>query len=237
MIRSHTIDYRDGETVCKGLFVLEDSGSARRPAVLVSHAWSGREEFVEGKAHELAKHGYAAFALDMYGEGRRGRTPDECSALMQPFVDDRALLARRINAALNAVRERPEVDAQRIAALGFCFGGMCVLDLARSGADVRGVVSMHGLLKPHSLPRQPIRAKVLALHGYEDPLSPADEVRAFQEEMTAAGADWQIHIYGATKHAFTNPKAASPEAGLVYNPIADRRAWATLLDFLSEVLH
>lgn len=236
MIRAYPIDYLEAETVCKGLFVLDESRATPLPGILISHMWSGREEFVEGKAHELAARGYAAFALDMYGEGRRGSTPDECSALMQPLVDDRALLARRINAALSALRAQREVDATRIAALGYCFGGMCVLDLARSGADVRGVISMHGLLKPPALPKQPIRAKVLALHGYEDPLAPAEDVRAFQEEMNAAGADWQIHIYGRTQHAFTNPKAANAEAGLMYNAVAERRASAAMHDFLAEVL-
>jgi dienelactone hydrolase len=237
MIRTQAVDYRDGETVCKGLLVLDDGRAKPLPTVMISHMWSGREEFVEAKAQELAQQGYAAFALDMYGDGRRGRTPDESKALMQPFVDDRALLARRIRTALNAVRALPDVDASRIAALGFCFGGMCVLDLARSGADVRAVISMHGLLKSHALPKQPIRAKVLALHGYDDPLAPAEDVRAFQQEMADARADWQIHVYGGTGHAFTNPKAASPEAGLIYNATAARRAWATLLDFLSEALH
>jgi dienelactone hydrolase len=173
----------------------------------------------------------------MYGEGRRGRTPEEGRALMQPLVDDRALLARRINAALTAVRTIEPVDGKRVAAMGFCFGGMCVLDLARSGADICGVISIHGLLKPHDLPKQPIRAKVLALHGYEDPLAPADDVRNFQAEMTAARADWQIHIYGGAAHAFTNPNVANPSAGLVYNPVVERRAWAASIDFLNEILH
>jgi dienelactone hydrolase len=236
MIRTQDIDYRDEDTLCKGVLAYDDARPGPLPGVLISHMWAGREEFVEGKALELAKIGYAAFALDMYGEGRRGRTPDECRALMQPFVEDRELLTRRITAALRAMRSLERLDARRIAALGFCFGGMCVLDLARSGADIRGVVSMHGLLKAHDLPKTPIVAKVLALHGNEDPLAPVEDVLAFQEEMTAAGADWQVHVYGGVRHAFTNPNAANPEAGLMYNPVAERRAWAALLDFLTEVL-
>jgi dienelactone hydrolase len=236
MIITQQIDYRDGDVVCKGVLAFDDSTATPLPAVLVSHMWGGRESFVENKAQELAKFGYAGFALDMYGEGRRGTTPDQSRALMQPLVDDRAFLARRINAALGAVRELPNIDSTRIAAMGFCFGGMCVLDLARSGADVRGVISIHGLLEAPNFPNQSIRAKVLALHGYDDPLAPAEDVRNFQSEMAAAQADWQLHVYGGTAHAFTNPNANNPSAGLMYNPIAERRAWNTTLDFLGEIL-
>lgn len=236
MIREQQIEYRDAQTTCKGLLVLDDSHAAPRPAVLVSHTWTGREAFAASKARQLAELGYAAFALDMYGEGRTGTTPEECSALMQPLVADRALLAQRINAALAAVRELPKIDANRIAAVGYCFGGMCVLDLARSGADVRGVISMHGLLTGSGLPRQSIRAKVLVLHGHDDPLAPPEDVRAFETEMTHAKVDWQLHSYGGTAHGFTNPKAANPSAGMMYNPIAERRAMASLRDFLAEVL-
>jgi dienelactone hydrolase len=236
MICTQNVDYRDAETLCKGVLAFDDAWPGPLPGILISHMWSGREEFVEGKARDLANLGYAAFALDMYGEGRRGRTPDECRALMQPLVDNRALLTRRISAALSAMRSLTQVDERRIAALGFCFGGMCVLDLARSGADVRGVISMHGLLKSHDLPKQRIQAKVLALHGNEDPLAPVEDMVAFQAEMTSAQADWQLHIFGGTRHAFTNPNAANPEAGLMYNPTAERRSWAALLEFLAEVL-
>lgn len=236
MIRTREIDYRESETVCKGFFAYDDERVAPLPGVLISHMAGGREEFVEGKARELARLGYAGFAIDMYGDNRRGATLEEGRALMRPLLEDRALLARRILAALDTLRAQPQVDARRIAALGYCFGGLCVLDLARSGADVRGVVSMHGLLKGHSLPKRPITAKVLAFHGHDDPLAPPEDVRAFQEEMTAAHVDWQMHIYGGTRHAFTNPKAANPDAGLLYNPTAERRSWAAMLEFLSEVL-
>lgn len=236
MIRTQFLDYQDDDTLCKGFFAFEDTQRSRRPGVLISHMAAGREEFVENKARQVAELGYVGFAIDMYGESKRGATLEEGRALMKPLLDDRALLARRIRAALSALRSLEQVDAQKIAALGFCFGGLCVLDLARSGADIQGVISMHGLLKSHDLPKQPIQAKILALHGHDDPLAPVGDVRAFQEEMTAAGADWQMHIYGGTQHAFTNPKAANAAAGLMYNPVAERRAWTTLVAFLSEVL-
>jgi dienelactone hydrolase len=236
MIRTEELPYPDGEAMCKAFFAYDESLPGSLPTVLVSHMIGGRESFVEDKARALAELGFAAFALDMYGENRRAQSIEEGRALMRPFIEDRALLRKRIVAALHAACALPQVDASRIAALGFCFGGMCVLDLARSGADIRGVVSMHGLLKPTELSNGPIRAKVLALHGHDDPLAPIEDVRAFQDEMSAAKVDWQMHIYGGTMHAFTNPKAANAAGGLMYNRIAERRAWATMLDFLSEIL-
>jgi dienelactone hydrolase len=236
-IREQLVEYRDGDTLLEGFLCHDESRVGPLPSVLISHAWGGRDEFVERKARRLAWHGYAAFALDMYGKGRRGRNPEENQALMLPFVQDRALLARRINAALAAVKGLPPVDARRVAAMGFCFGGLCVLDLARSGADLRGVVSFHGLLKPNGLkPAQQIVAKILMLHGYDDPLAPPEDVLAVAKEFTQAGADWQLHAYGHTLHSFTNPEARSPEAGMSYNDRADRRSWHSLLQFLDEVL-
>src|SRR5690606_15965457 len=156
-IHGELLEYRDGEILLEGFLCYDAARPGPLPAVMISHPWGGRDEFVERKARRLAWHGYAAFALDMYGKGRRGRTPEESQALMEPFMQDRALLARRINAALTALRDLKQVDARRIAAMGFCFGGLCVLDLARSGADLRGVVSFHGILKPSGLPEKQIQ--------------------------------------------------------------------------------
>ena len=236
-IRERLIEYRDGATLLEGFFCHDDSRPGPLPALLIGHDWSGRGDFVERKARRLAWHGFATFALDMYGKGKRGTTNAECTALMTPFVQDRALLARRVSAALAAVQQLPEIDTRRIAAMGFCFGGMCALDLARSGADLRGVASVHGLLKPTGLPSPAkIRARVLLLHGYDDPLSPPEDVHAIARELTAAGADWQLHAYGNTMHAFTNPHSNDRANGLVYDEAADRRAWHALLQFLDEVL-
>lgn len=235
-IREQRIEYREGSTVLEGFFCHDDARPGPRPAVLISHAWGGRDAFVEDKARQLAWQGYAAFALDMYGKGKRGETTEQCQALMMPLVEDRKLLARRIGAGLEALRAQPQVDARRVAAMGFCFGGLCVLDLARSGADVRGVVSFHGLLKPNGLPAAPVRAKVLILHGYDDPMAPPEDVLAVAREFTAAGADWQLHAYGNTLHAFTNPQANDRANGMAYDLAADRRSWGALLQFLGEVL-
>jgi dienelactone hydrolase len=236
-IQVQNIDYRDGDTNCKGLLAFDTQRSGPLPGILISHAWGGREEFFAQKARELARHGYAAFALDMYGNAKLGNSVEENTALMTPFVQDRALLSRRINAALTAMRAQPQIDARRIGAMGYCFGGMCVLDLARSGAEVRGVVSVHGLLAPPGTgAKHKIKSKVLVLHGHDDPLVPVAEVVAFEQEMTEAEVDWQVHVYGGVKHAFTNPHANDVSGPTMYNDAADRRSGTALLSFFEEVL-
>lgn len=237
-IQTRTVDYSHAGTPLEGFFAYDDRRPQPLAAVLVSHAWGGRDEFVCNKARRLAELGYAAFALDMYGKGVLGRGPDENAGLMQPFMENRSLLQSRITAALDTVRLQPEVDSRRIAAMGFCFGGLCVLDLARTGADIRGVASFHGLLiPPGNTAGNRIKAKVLAMHGFDDPMVPPEQVVALGRELTAAGADWQIHAYGNTVHAFTNPVANDRAFGTVYDETADRRSWQSLRDFLAEVLN
>lgn len=235
-IVSNTVSYLDGDVVLEAFFAFDDALLGRRPAVLINHAWGGRDGFVAEKAQKLAALGYVGFALDMYGKGILGSGPEENAKLMQPFMDDRDMLQKRSHAALAAVKLLPWVDDSKIAAIGFCFGGLCVLDLARTGADIKGVVSFHGLLgAPGNTGNNRIKAKVLALHGNDDPMVPVEQVIAFQQEMTHAGADWQLHCYGNTMHAFTNPVANNPDFGTVYQPAADRRSWQSLCNFLEEI--
>ncbi len=235
-IISNTVDYLDQDTVLEGFFAYDEAIEGRRPVVLICHAWGGRDEFVENKAIKLAEMGYLAFALDMYGKGIRGNNPDENARLMQPFMEDRAMLQQRIKAALAAVRLMPWADDNNIAAIGFCFGGLCVLDLARTGAEVSGVVAFHGLFtQPDNIPQPDIKAKILMLHGHDDPMVPVEQVIAIQQEFTEAGADWQMHVYGNTMHAFTNPVANDPDFGTVYQPDADKRSWLAMQNFLTEI--
>ena len=231
-----TLDYNDGETVLEGYVAYEESDT-QKPLVLVAHDWTGRREFACRAAERVAGLGYVGFALDMYGKGIFGSDGDTAgnSALMAPYAADRALLRRRIRAALVAGRNVPQVKAAQVAAMGYCFGGMCVLELARSGADVLGVVSIHGIFAPGDVPNEEIRARVLCLHGHDDPMVPPEQVLAFQQEMSEAGADWQVHSYGGTMHAFTNPKANDPDFGAVYNADAERRAYRSLENFLAEI--
>ncbi len=231
------IEYTHNGTTLEAYMAWDDSSPGPRPGVLISHAWAGRGEFECDKARMLAGLGYCAFALDLYGKGVRGSGIEENSKLMKPFVEDRAMLQSRLSAALETFGSQPEVDAERIAAIGFCFGGLCVLDLARIGAPVRGVVSLHGLfVPPGNTDGNKIGAKVMALHGHDDPMVPVEMVNALEKELTEGGADWQIHVYGNTMHAFTNPDANDPAHGTVYNPVAARRAWVVTKDFLAEVL-
>lgn len=237
-LQHRLVEYRDGDTVLEGRIVWDDSISGPRPGVLVSHAWGGRSDYEDGKADGLAALGYAAFALDLYGKGVRGNSPEENGALMQPFLDDRAMLQQRLQVSLAAMRDQPEVDASRVAAIGFCFGGLCVLDIARTGEDIAGVVSIHGLFgAPGNTTGNTVTAKVLALHGWDDPMATPDDVISLASEMSAMGADWQLHAYGNTMHAFTNPAANAPDMGTVYNATADKRSVQAIANFLKEIFN
>ncbi len=229
--------YHHGEQEFYGFLAYDDQNEQPRPAVLIAHDWTGRNPFVCEKAEMLAKMGYVGFALDMYGQGRLGESTHEKKALMEPLANDRQLLRDRIRAAFDALIAMPEVDTSRIAAIGFCFGGLCVLDLARSGAELKGVVSLHGLLnKPEELANEAIKAKILVLHGYDDPMVKLEQVKEFCHEMTEAKVDWQVYMYGNTQHAFTNPQAHDKQLGLVYSPRTERRALQAMTTFLQEVL-
>lgn len=219
-----------------GFCALPENTSRPAPLVLVAHDWTGRNVFAQDKAVQLASLGYVGFAMDLFGNGRQGKNNEEKMALMQPLIQDRQLLRERLLASLQAACRLQEVDSQKVAAIGFCFGGLCVLDLARSGADVKGVVSFHGLLGAPEIPNpKTIHSKVLVLHGYDDPMVKPDAVNHFAREMTTLKADWQIHMYGNTMHAFTNPLANDPDFGTVYKKEADERSWVAAQNFLNEL--
>jgi len=205
------------------------------PGVLICHAWAGRSPFENEKAKALAGLGYTGIAIDLFGKGILGLSKEECQQLINPFVDDRSMLQTRLNAIIEIVRKQPEVDSAQIAVIGFCFGGLCALDVARSNADVTGVVSFHGLLNAPGNTAERIKPKVLALHGWDDPMATPDDVKFFGEEMTKANADWQLHAYGGVMHAFTNPNANDPGFGTVYDKNADIRSWAAMQNFLEEL--
>ncbi|GAB4353602.1 MAG: dienelactone hydrolase family protein [Methylohalobius sp. ZOD2] len=235
-IQTREVAYFDGDVRLLGFLAWDDAIAEPMPAVLISHMWGGRETFVCTKAEALAAQGYVGFALDLFGDARLGSGREENTRLIQPFLEDRALLQRRIRLALDTLRGQEMVDKNRVAAIGYCFGGLCVLDLARTGADLNGVVSFHGLLNPPGNTQgNRIRAKVLVLHGHDDPMAPVEDVVALERELTEAGADWQVHAYGQTMHAFTNPIANDPDFGTVYNPVADRRSWVAMQNFLEEI--
>jgi dienelactone hydrolase len=230
----HIINYSHQNKNFHG-YLSYTSSSTKAPAVLVCHDWSGQNDFARKKADHLAELGYVGFAIDMYGEGVNGGNNEEKSALMTPLINDRVLLKNRLLAAFETVSSLEMVDSQQIAIIGFCFGGLCALDLARTGLFLKGAVSFHGSLLRPNIPIEPISSKILVLHGYADPMVPPSTVMSFADEMTQAKADWQIHMYGHVMHAFTNPLANDPNFGTVYEPLADRRSWLAMKNFLEEM--
>jgi dienelactone hydrolase len=236
-IQTRKIAYQHAGLTYEGLLAWDDAASGPRPGVAVAHTWAGRSEFEDGKAIELAEHGYVGFALDMFGKGVRGEGAEQCQGLITPLLADRALLQDLVNLGMGVMSEQAEVDSSRVAAMGYCFGGLTVLDLARTGAVVRGVVSFHGLFNaPDNTAGTKIEAKVLCLHGYDDPMATPEDLLALARELSAAGADWQVHAYGNTLHAFTNPEANDPGFGALYSAAADHRSSRALYNFLEEVL-
>ncbi len=236
-IHESTLKYNHGETECLAFAAWpENAAAASCPLLLIVHMWSGRVVFVDDVARRMARQGLAAVAIDMYGAGRTGADADACAALMQPFIDDRALLQGRVDAGFNAALSLPVVDRNRSAAMGYCFGGLCVQDLARVNDRVGGVISVHGLMLPADNLNNPAwRAKVLLLHGADDPMVSDAQWLALKAEMDAAACDWQKHDFGGAMHAFTNPQANDPEAGTVYQAAAARRSDVLIEAFLQEV--
>jgi dienelactone hydrolase len=236
---SQAVEYRHGEVVLKGLLARPAGADpARRPAGLGGHDWRGCGPFAQERAKALAAEGYVAFALDMYGGGKIASGPAEASGLAKAFYDDPALMVARARAGLDALRAQPDVDAARIAAIGFCFGGSVCLELARAGEALAGVVSFHGGLKTQApAAAGSVKAKVLVLHGGADPWVPPADVALFMDEMNAARATWRMEVYGGAVHAFTNPAAGSdPAKGAAYDADADRRSAAAQTAFFQEVL-
>jgi dienelactone hydrolase len=234
-IVTREFDYEVNGTTFDGAVALDETRAGRRPAVMVYHGWEGRSDAQMEFARSLAKLGYVGFACDIFGKGIRGDVSGDNSALIAPFLRDRAMLRTRLIGTVQVVRSLPEVDPSKVAAIGFCFGGLCVLDLARSGVDVQAVASFHGLFRrPEGLTTAPIKAQVVAFHGWDDPMVPPTDVVALGEELTEAGADWQIHAYGGTMHAFMAVGANRPEAGIQYHERSARRAWSSLMAFLAE---
>lgn len=209
---------------------------AKSPAVLLFHDWTGRNPYIVDRAKYFAHQGYIALAADLFGEGRMGANNQEKQALIQPLLADRTFLLSRVQGAFEVLAALPLVQADKIMALGFCFGGLSALDLARSERKLAAAVSVHGILHPpQGHQNSKISAKILALHGYDDPMVPPDELRKFSEELTEAQADWQVHVFGLTQHAFTNPLASDPELGTVYHPLAALRTHRIIDDFFSEL--
>jgi dienelactone hydrolase len=236
-VKTKTVEYRDGEVVLEGFLAWDDAVKGPRPGVLIVHQWMGVTDNERMRAEQLAALGYVAFAADVYGKGVRPANQQEAGALAGKYKGDRALLRSRVAAGLAELKRQPLVDERRVAAIGYCFGGTAVLELARSGADVAGVVSFHGGLdSPSPADGKNIRAKVLVLHGADDPFVPAADIAAFQQELRDAGVDWQMVYYSGAVHSFTQKEAGSDASrGAAYNERADRRSWQAMREFFAEI--
>jgi dienelactone hydrolase len=230
-IAKQTVRYDVDGTTFEAVAKWDDAVSGPRPAVLIAPTFMDKSAFEEDKAEKLAALGYVGFAIDLFGVDIQPTSFEEAGAAMTALNADRKVVAARMLAALAQARALPVTDAAKVAATGFCFGGKCVLDLARTGADVKGVVSLHGLFDPPPFDTATtIPAKVLVLHGWDDPLATPDAVVALATELTDKKADWQIHAYGHTQHGFTNYNRPD-----MFSADADRRSWQAMGDFLAEL--
>lgn len=233
-ISTKTFDYQDGKTRCIGYVAWDETVVSARPAVLINHAWSGRDDFAEGVAVQMAASGYVGVVLDNYGDGARPETVDEKMALMGPLKDNRKVLLKRLKAGYSAASQLDMVAEDAMAAIGFCFGGLCTLDMARAGLDLKAAISCHGLLDAPDMKSKKIKGDVLACHGWDDPMVPPEQVTAFGEEMVASGCDWTLMAFGNTKHAFMVPEADNADLGLQYNKSAADQSWAATFDLLRK---
>ena len=234
-LHTETIGYKHGDTALEGYLAYHDAIQGKRPGVLVIHCFRGLRDFDKERTEQLANLGYIAFAIDMYGV--RPKDDNEAFALAKSYRDNRSLMRSRANAGLEVLKKHKLTDAKRIAAIGYCFGGGVALELARSGADMVGVVGFHAALHtPTPADAKNIKGKVLALHGADDPVVPIDEVLAFQDEMRKAKVDWQMVFYGGAVHGFTMPESDTDlSKRAAYNEKADKRSWEAMKDFFAEI--
>lgn len=236
-IKTEVVEYKDGNTVLEGFVAYDDAKSGPRPGVLVIHDWTGLQDYARKRATMLAELGYVAFAADIYGKGVRPTDPKECAVQAGTYKNDLPLLRRRVALGYDQLLKRKNVDAQKTAAIGYCFGGTSVLELARSGAPVKGVVSFHGGLGT-TLPAKAgaVKAKVLVCHGADDPFVKPAEQAEFKEEMARAKVDMEFVAYPDAVHSFTKPEAGNDKSkGQAYNEAADKKSWADMKAFFKKI--
>ncbi len=237
-IKTKVVEYKDGDTVLEG-FVAWNTEAKSAPGVLVIHQWMGLTDYEKGRCKQLAELGYVAFAADIYGKGIRPTAVPEAGKQAGIYKTDRKLYRRRLNLGLEQLRLQEGVAKDKIAAIGYCFGGTGTIELARSGADIKGIVSFHGGLdSPAPADGKNIKAKLLICHGADDPFVPAADIAAFQSELNAAKVDWQMINYSGAVHSFTQPMAGNDNSrGAAYNELADKRSWVAMRSFFDELFN
>jgi dienelactone hydrolase len=239
-IKEAPVEYKAGDTVLKGYLVYDDAAKERRPGVLVVHEWWGHNQQARNSARKLAEDGYVALAVDMYGGGKQADHPDNAGKFSGEVRKNLPLMKSRFEAGMQLLRKQPQVDGKRLAAIGYCFGGSVVLEMARAGEDLRGVASFHGGLATEH-PAQPgkTKARVLVMNGAEDPFVPPEQITAFKKEMESAKVNYKFVNYPGAKHSFTNPDADANGAKfnlpLNYNAVADKESWLELQSFLKQI--
>lgn len=236
-VKTETVEYKQGDVVLQGYLSYDASITGKRPAVLVVHDWFGVSENTKMRAEQLAALGYVALTADIYGKGVRPANGQEAGAQAGKYYKDRGLLRARARAGLDFLSARPEADPARLGVIGYCFGGATALELARSGAPVKGTVTFHGgLSTPTPADAKNITGKVLVLHGADDPNVKQEDVTAFMKEMRDAGVDWQLVQYSGAVHSFTDKRAGNDNSkGAAYNEKADKRSWKAMKDFFEEI--
>ena len=239
-IKGKEVEYKAGDVIFKGYLAYDDGFSEKRPGILVVHEWWGHNDYARKRARMLAEVGYTALAVDMYGDGKTAQHPDDAGLFSQEVMQSLDIMQARFLAAEDVLKKHPSVDPQRIAAIGYCFGGGVVLHMARLGADLDGVVSFHGSLGSKVIARPgEVKAKILVCHGAADEFIPLEQIEAFKKEMEEAKADYRFIAYEAAKHSFTNPEADEYakrfNLPIAYNQKADQQSWKDMLKFFREI--
>lgn len=236
-VKTKTIEYSEGGTTLKGVLAWDDAATGKRPGVLVIHEWWGLNDYAKGRAEQLAAEGYVAFALDMYGDDKVTDHGKQAGEWMNQITANIAAWRSRAAAGLAVLRAQPQVDASKVAAIGYCFGGATVMQMAYAGSDLKAVVSFHGSLPPAGDDVTSLKPRVLIAHGRDDKFIPAERIDAFQKGLDRIGADWEMTIYSGTRHGFTNPGAGNYGIdNLAYNRTADERSWAAMMRLFDAVL-
>jgi len=238
-IVTQVVEYKQGDTTLEGFLAYDNAIASKRPGVLIVHQWLGLTDYEKHRAEQLAGMGYVAFCADIYGKGIRPKDTTEAGVQATKYKSDRALLRLRVNAGLDELKKNKLVDSGRVAAIGYCFGGTTVLELALSGAQLNGVVSFHGGLDaPSPADAKNIKCKVSVQAGADDPFQKSEDLAAFEKEMRDAKVDWQLTFYGGAVHSFTQPMAGNDNSkGAAYNEKADKRSWQAMKDFFAEIFN